>query len=579
MEANLWRTKDRKAYIITGPTSGIGRRSAFELAKHGTVVLVGRDQAKLDEVRKIIERRSGRCAVPVACDLSDIISVRRAAAEIVALNLPIAGLLNNAGMRQERPTRSAQGWDMTFATNHLGPFVLTEALVPHLPDGANVVFVCSAVEDPERKPAKAVGFRGSRYISAEASARGEWQPGGSKLAGADAYATSKQCNLATVMVFARETPRLRFNAVEPGFIPNTGLGRGSGVFLHVLLNYILPLLAPFMKYWSNPKRAARVATRVLLNKSGKTGIYYDDGGHPMQGSALVRDPKFTSRVVAETRALLSTIQAASAEAQFESRPVSSKQPQPQKENISMQMTGNTILITGGGTGIGLALAKRFVARGNHVIICGRRAEPLAAAKSEVPGLDTIQCDVSTEANRIALAKEVIAKFPSLNVLVNNAGIGSRHAPIPQPQDWASHHQELAINLEAPMHLSMLLAPHLAKSPFGAIVNVSSGLGIVPLAAAQTYSLSKAALHSFSLTLRYQLKTTSLNVVEIIPPSVNSGAPGTQNGVDLDVFADSIFERLENGESEIGYGTSEERRLASRPERDAYFELLNPPMKI
>jgi NAD(P)-dependent dehydrogenase (short-subunit alcohol dehydrogenase family) len=355
MEANLWRTKDRKAYIITGPTSGIGRRSAFELAKHGTVVLVGRDQAKLDEVRKIIERRSGRCAVPVACDLSDIISVRRAAAEIVALNLPIAGLLNNAGMRQERPTRSAQGWDMTFATNHLGPFVLTEALVPHLPDGANVVFVCSAVEDPERKPAKAVGFRGSRYISAEASARGEWQPGGSKLAGADAYATSKQCNLATVMVFARETPRLRFNAVEPGFIPNTGLGRGSGVFLHVLLNYILPLLAPFMKYWSNPKRAARVATRVLLNKSGKTGIYYDDGGHPMQGSALVRDPKFTSRVVAETRALLSTIQAASAEAQFESRPVSSKQPQPQKENISMQMTGNTILITGGGTGIGLAL--------------------------------------------------------------------------------------------------------------------------------------------------------------------------------------------------------------------------------
>ena len=100
-----------------------------------------------------------------------------------------------------------------------------------------------------------------------------------------------------------------------------------------------------------------------------------------------------------------------------------------------------------------------------------------------------------------------------------------------------------------------------------------------MAAAQTYSLSKAALHSFSLTLRYQLKTTSLNVVEIIPPSVNSGAPGTQNGVDLDVFADSIFERLENGESEIGYGTSEERRLASRPERDAYFELLNPPMNI
>jgi uncharacterized oxidoreductase len=242
----------------------------------------------------------------------------------------------------------------------------------------------------------------------------------------------------------------------------------------------------------------------------------------------------------------------------------------------MRITGNTILITGGGTGIGLAFAKRFVARGNHVIICSRRAEPLAAAKSETPALETIRCDVSTEANRIAFAEEVVAKFPKLNVLVNNAGIGNRHAPVPQPQDWASHRRELAINLEAPMHLSFLLAPHLAKSPFGAIVNVSSGLGIVPMAAAQTYCLSKAALHSFSLTLRYQLKTTSLDVVEIIPPSVNSGAPGTQNGVDLNVFADSIFERLEKGESEIGYGTSETRRLASRPERDAYFEQLNPP---
>ena len=245
----------------------------------------------------------------------------------------------------------------------------------------------------------------------------------------------------------------------------------------------------------------------------------------------------------------------------------------------MQTTGNTILITGGGTGIGLAFAKRFVARGNHVIICGRRAESLATAKSETTGLETIQCDVSTEANRIAFADEVVAKFPKLNVLVNNAGIGNRHAPVPQPQDWASHRRELAINLEAPMHLSFLLASHLAKSPFGAIINVSSGLGIVPMAAASTYCLSKAALHSFSLTLRYQLKTTSLDVVEIIPPSVNSGAPGTQKGVDLNVFADSIFDRLEKGENEIGYGTSEMRRLASRPERDAYFEQLNPPKNI
>jgi uncharacterized oxidoreductase len=244
----------------------------------------------------------------------------------------------------------------------------------------------------------------------------------------------------------------------------------------------------------------------------------------------------------------------------------------------MYMTGNTILITGGGTGIGLAFAKRFVARGNHVVICGRRAEPLAAAKSETPALQTIRCDVSTEANRIALAEEVVTQFPALNVLVNNAGIGSRHAPILQPQDWASHRKELATNLGAPMHLSMLLGPHLATSPFGAIVNVSSGLGFVPLAALPTYCLSKAALHSFSLSLRYQLKDTSLDVVEIIPPSVNSGVPGIHTGVDLDVFADNIFERLERDENEIGYGTSETRRLSSRAEMDAYFEQLNPPKK-
>ncbi len=127
------------------------------------------------------------------------------------------------------------------------------------------------------------------------------------MPGADAYATSKQCNLATVMVFARETPRLRFNALEPGFIPNTGLGREANVFLRFLLNYILPVLAPHIKYWSTPKQAARVATKVLIDASGQTGIYYDEGGNPMLGSELVRDPRFTARVVAETRALLATV--------------------------------------------------------------------------------------------------------------------------------------------------------------------------------------------------------------------------------------------------------------------------------
>ena len=229
-----------KAYVITGPTSGIGLSTALELAKHGAVVLVGRDKGKLDEVQQAIERKGGN-AVAVVCDLSDLASVRRAAAEIVAHHLPIVGLLNNAGIFPMRAT----------------------------------------------------------------SSRGEWAPGGSKMPGADAYATSKQCTLATALAFARETPRLHFNAVEPGFIPETGLGRDANVFLRFLARYVLSLLAPHIKYWSTPKLAAPMIVKVLLNEPGVTGVYYDEKGHPMLGSALVRDPTFQDRVVAETRVLLS----------------------------------------------------------------------------------------------------------------------------------------------------------------------------------------------------------------------------------------------------------------------------------
>jgi hypothetical protein len=169
------------------------------------------------------------------------------------------------------------------------------------------VFVASGVEDPDRKLAKAAGFRGGRYLSAEASARGQWKPGGAKTPGLDAYARSKQCNLATAMEFIRETPRLRFNAVEPGFNPGTALGREANAFARFLLKYVLTLLAPFIKYWSTPKQAARLITKVLMNESGQTGVYYDDEGHPMLGSTLVRDPKFTACVVAETRTLLATV--------------------------------------------------------------------------------------------------------------------------------------------------------------------------------------------------------------------------------------------------------------------------------
>jgi NAD(P)-dependent dehydrogenase (short-subunit alcohol dehydrogenase family) len=303
-KAAMKNPSGRKAYIITGPTSGAGRTTALEMAKHGTLVLVGRNSGKLNDVKKAIERLGGH-AIEVVCDMSDLASVRRAAAEIIALDLPIAGLLNNAGVQNPRVMKNAVGWDMTFATNHLGPFALTEALMPHLEDGANVVFIGSATEDPERGPAKRAGFRGGRYISAEASARGEWKPGGSARPEMDAYATSKQCNIVTAMALARENPRLHVNAIEPGIMFNTGLHANMNIFLVILAYYIVPLMAPFIKVLSTPKRAARVITKILIDTSGQTGVYYDEGGHRMLGSALVRDPKFQDRVVAETRAFLS----------------------------------------------------------------------------------------------------------------------------------------------------------------------------------------------------------------------------------------------------------------------------------
>ncbi len=291
------------AFLITGPTSGIGLATARELARHGTLILVGRDRAKLDSLSASLDR-DGHRAVPVLCNLADLADVRRAAKEIIALGLPIAGVLNNAGIREATPTKSPQGWDSSYATNHLGPFALTEALIPHLADGARVVFVESAVEDPERKPAKAAGFRGGRYISAEASARGEWLAGGATGPGFDSYATTKQASLAATLELARENPRLRVHAVEPGFNPATGLGRDAPFLVRLIAAAVAPVLPFVLKGASTSKRAARVITRVLTTESSETGVYYDEKGVPMQPSELVRDATFTRRVIDETRQFL-----------------------------------------------------------------------------------------------------------------------------------------------------------------------------------------------------------------------------------------------------------------------------------
>jgi uncharacterized oxidoreductase len=242
----------------------------------------------------------------------------------------------------------------------------------------------------------------------------------------------------------------------------------------------------------------------------------------------------------------------------------------------MKLTGNTILVTGGASGIGLALVKRFLERGNEVIICGRRADKLADAQIEFPGLRTRVADVSTADGRAELAVWAADRFPALNVLVNNAGI-QRRIDLTKGEEWDATRSEIAINLEGPIHLSQILLPHLSSQPSGAIINVTSGLSFVPLANVPVYCATKAALHSFTLSLRHQLRATPVEVVEIIPPAVDTDlqAPGLHTfGVNVDQFADAVFEGLEAGKAEIAYGTAGLSSGATREQLDTIFERMN-----
>jgi uncharacterized oxidoreductase len=249
----------------------------------------------------------------------------------------------------------------------------------------------------------------------------------------------------------------------------------------------------------------------------------------------------------------------------------------------MKMSGNTILITGGGSGIGLAFAERFIKRGNQVIICGRRENVLQEAKEKFPGIVTRTCDLTVEAERIALFDWVTANYPKINVLVNNAGILQRFNVLKADakHNWSYFGKEITANLEAPIHLSMLFAPFFAEKEKAAIINVTSGLAFTPLAVTPIYSASKAAVHSFSVCLRYQLSATSVEVIEVVPPAVDTDLSGAwlQTHVEpLDAFADGIFKGLEEGETEIGYSTSASRLRMSRDEIDMYAEKLYNAMK-
>ncbi len=197
----------------------------------------------------------------------------------------------------------------------------------------------------------------------------------------------------------------------------------------------------------------------------------------------------------------------------------------------MKMTGNTILITGGGSGIGRALAKKFHASGNKVIISGRnksRLNDVAAANSGMVAMELDICDAKSISS---FAERIIADHPELNVVINNAGIMIPEQMTANPMDVAIADATVITNLLGPIRLSSALLPHLAQQADAIIMTVSSGLAFVPLAMTPTYSATKAAIHSWSMAMRHQLKDSSVRVVELAPPYVQTELMGEHQAVD------------------------------------------------
>jgi NAD(P)-dependent dehydrogenase (short-subunit alcohol dehydrogenase family) len=285
----------------------MGYQAALATAKSEiTIILVARNPSKLEAVKAEIMTKGGN-AQTVVCDFSNLDSVKAAANAISLLNYKLVGLANNAGTMYNGEKKSAQGYDLTFATDYLGPFLFSELMLPLLSAGARVEFTVSAVEDPERKFATRTGFRGGRFLSIEKNAQGIFKAGGAKNKSFDAYATSKQCLLAATLIFAKAYPELKINALEPGLTLGTSLGMDeANAITKAIATKILPVFAPLaahFKYMSSPKRAGNLISK-LVTTVDTTGIYYNEKGEPMQSSQAIQNDAFCEKIVRETRDFL-----------------------------------------------------------------------------------------------------------------------------------------------------------------------------------------------------------------------------------------------------------------------------------
>ncbi len=244
----------------------------------------------------------------------------------------------------------------------------------------------------------------------------------------------------------------------------------------------------------------------------------------------------------------------------------------------MKTSNNTILITGGTSGIGLAFAEEFLKLGNKVIICGRRQERLNVLKIKHPDLITINCDIADTKQREELCSIVLNDYPDTNILMNNAGI-QLAVDLTQPSNLEKIREEIEINLIAPIHLVSLFARHLAGKTDSALINISSGLAFAPISFMPVYCATKAAIHSLTMSLRHQLKNTSVKVFEIIPPSTDTElghqrrADKTQShgGIPLQEFLTDAMKAINDDVLEAPIGQS----IGLRAKREELFHIMNP----